>query len=74
MADHSVISTESDQATPALPTTALTRRSLLGGAGMAVGTVLAASPPVLAISPAAAQTANPAAQTTPRTRDRSTRR
>ena len=59
MADHSVISTESDQATPALPTTALTRRSLLGGAGMAVGTVLAASPPVLAISPAAAQAVNP---------------
>ena len=42
MADHSVISTEPDQATPALPTTALTRRSLLGGAGIAVGTVLAA--------------------------------
>ena len=59
MADHSVISTESDQATPALPTTALTRRSLLGGAGMAVGTLLAASPLVLAISPAAAQAVNP---------------
>ena len=59
MADHSVILTESDQVTPALPTTALTRRSLLGGAGMAVGTLLAASPPVLAISPAAAQAVNP---------------
>jgi hypothetical protein len=55
MADHSVISTEIDQAMPAPPTTALTRRSLLGGAGLAVGTVLAASPPVLGISPAAAQ-------------------
>src|SRR5215203_1699579 len=58
MADHSVISIESDQATPAVPTTALTRRSLLGGAGMAVGTVLAASPPVLTISPVAAQPAS----------------
>ena len=55
MADHSVISTEIDQAMPAPPTTAFTRRSLLGGAGLAVGTVLAASPPVLGISPAAAQ-------------------
>ena len=55
MADHSIISTEPDEATPALPTTALTRRSVLGGAGVAVSTVLAASPPVLAISPAAAQ-------------------
>ena len=71
MADYPTISTEPDQAMPALPATALTRRSLLGGAGMAIGTALAASPPVLAISPAAAQTA---AQTTPRTRDRSIRR
>ena len=55
MADHSVISTEIDQAMPAPPTTALSRRSLLGGAGLAVGTVLAASPPVLGVSPAAAQ-------------------
>jgi hypothetical protein len=37
----------------------LTRRRLLGAAGMAVGTLLAASPPVLAISPAAAQAVNP---------------
>jgi hypothetical protein len=64
MADYPTISTEPDQATPALPATAFTRRTLLGGAGIAVGAALAASPPVLAISPAAAQTANPAAQTT----------
>jgi hypothetical protein len=57
MADHSVLSTKSNQATPTLPTTAMTRRTLLGGA--AVGTALAASPPVF-VSPAAAQT--PAAQ------------
>jgi hypothetical protein len=62
MADYPTISTEPDQATPALPATAFTRRRLLGGAGIAVGAALAASPPVLAISPAAAQTA---AQTTP---------
>src|SRR3954471_21694914 len=65
MADYPTISTEPDQATPALPATGFTRRTLLGGAGIAVGAALAASPPVLAISPAAAQTANPATQTTP---------
>ena len=37
MADHPTISNESDLASPALPTTAITRRSLLGGAGIAVG-------------------------------------
>jgi hypothetical protein len=33
MAGHSTISTESDLASPTMPTTAVTRRSLLGGAG-----------------------------------------
>ena len=37
MADHPTISTESDLASPALPTIAVTRRSLLGGTGIAVG-------------------------------------
>src|SRR4051812_45307823 len=59
MADYPTISTEPDQAMPALPATAFTRRRLLGGAGIAVGVALAASPPVLAISPAAAQTTPP---------------
>ena len=56
MADHPTISTESDLASPALPTTAVTRRSLLGGAGIAVGAAVLASPPSMpAIAPAAAQ-------------------
>jgi hypothetical protein len=45
MANHLTISTESDLASPALPTTAVTRRSLLGGAGIAVGAAVLASPP-----------------------------
>src|SRR5215207_8811005 len=56
MADHPTISTESDQAAPILPTTAVTRRSLLGGAGVAVGAAVLASPPSMpGIAPAAAQ-------------------
>ena len=45
MAEYPTISTESDLASPALPTTAVTRRSLLGGAGIAVGAAVLASPP-----------------------------
>ncbi|MCA1549718.1 twin-arginine translocation signal domain-containing protein, partial [Bradyrhizobium sp. BRP19] len=45
MADHPTISTEYDLASPTLPTTAVTRRSLLGGAGIAVGAAVLASPP-----------------------------
>ena len=45
MADHPTISTESNLASPALPTTAVTRRSVLGGAGIAVGAAVLASPP-----------------------------
>jgi hypothetical protein len=37
MANHLTISTESDLASRTLPATAVTRRSLLGGAGVAVG-------------------------------------
>ena len=56
MADHPTISTESDLASPTLPTAAVTRRLLLGGAGIAVGTAMLASPPSMpGIAPAAAQ-------------------
>ena len=56
MADHPTISTESDLASPALPTTAITRRTLLGGTGIAVGAAVLASPPSMpGIAPAAAQ-------------------
>jgi hypothetical protein len=56
MADHPTISTESDLASSALPTTAVTRRSLLGGAGIAVGAAVLASPPGMpGVAPAAAQ-------------------
>src|SRR5262249_6747740 len=55
MADHRTISTESDLASPAVPTTAVTRRSLLGGAGIAVGAVLASPSSMPGIAPAAAQ-------------------
>ncbi|MEH2499288.1 hypothetical protein V1294_005767 [Bradyrhizobium sp. AZCC 1678] len=58
MADHHpTISTESDLASPALPATAVTRRSLLGGAGIAVGAAVLTSPPGMpGVAPAAAQT------------------
>ena len=62
MADHPTISTESDLASQAPPQTAVTRRSLLGGAGIAVGAAVLASPPSMpGIAPAAAQpvTADP---------------
>ena len=56
MADHPTISTESDLASRALPTTAITRRTLLGGTGIAVGAAVLASPPSMpGIAPAAAQ-------------------
>ena len=60
MADHLTISTESDLTSPALSTTtAVTRRSLLGGAGIAVGAAVLASPPSMpGIAPAAAQPAS----------------
>ena len=58
MADHSTVSTKSSPASPAQPSqTILTRRGLLGGAGVAVGAVLAPSPGIPAIAQAAAQTA-----------------
>ena len=57
MADHPIIPTESELASPALPSTSVTRRSLLGGAGIAVGAAVLASPPGMpGIAPAAAQT------------------
>ncbi|MDD1523109.1 twin-arginine translocation signal domain-containing protein, partial [Bradyrhizobium sp. WBAH30] len=57
MADHPTISTVYDLASPTLPTTAVTRRSLLGGAGIAVGAAVLASPPGMSgVAPAAAQT------------------
>jgi hypothetical protein len=55
MADHSTISTESRLASPG-PSTAITRRSLLGGTGVAVGAAVLASPPgVPGFAPALAQ-------------------
>src|SRR5215207_11297809 len=56
MADHPTISKNGpDQGLPALPSNPpLTRRTLLGGAGIAVGAVLA-SPGMPVIAPAAAQ-------------------
>src|SRR5215468_12602446 len=58
MADHPTVSTKSSPASPAQPShTILTRRGLLGGAGAAVGAVLAPSPAMHAIAPAKAQTA-----------------
>ena len=57
MADHPTFSTESHLASPTLPSTAVTRRSLLGGAGIAVGAAVLASPPGMpGVAPAAAQT------------------
>ena len=59
MANHPTISTESDLASRALPTTAITRRTLLGGTGIAVGAAVLASPPSMpGIAPAAAQPAS----------------
>jgi hypothetical protein len=59
MDDHPTISTESGSGSPALafhPT--LTRRRLLGGAGMAFGAVVTPLTGMPAITPAAAQTAS----------------
>ncbi|HEY9455146.1 MAG TPA: vanadium-dependent haloperoxidase [Bradyrhizobium sp.] len=59
MADHPTISTESDLASPALPTAVVTRRSLLGKAGIAVSAAVLASPPGMpGIATAAAQPAS----------------
>jgi hypothetical protein len=56
MANHLNVSTESDSSSKVLLTTAVTRRSLLGGAGIAVGAAVLASPPSMpGIAPAAAQ-------------------
>lgn len=56
MANHLTIATESDPASPALSTTTVTRRSLLGGAGIAAGAAVLASPPgMLGVVPAAAE-------------------
>ncbi|MBR0706100.1 MULTISPECIES: vanadium-dependent haloperoxidase [Bradyrhizobium] len=55
MADHSTVPTESCLASPG-PSTAITRRSLLGGTGIAVGAAVLASPPSLpGFAPALAQ-------------------
>ncbi|UVO27041.1 vanadium-dependent haloperoxidase [Bradyrhizobium arachidis] len=59
MADHPIIPTESDLASRGRPLTAVTRRSLLGGAGIAVGAAVLAPPPTMpGIAPAAAQPAS----------------
>jgi len=59
MADRSPISTELGPASPAVPSQpTLTRRGLLGGAGMAAGATLAPLPGMSTINPAAAQTAS----------------
>ncbi|WP_262269842.1 twin-arginine translocation signal domain-containing protein [Microvirga yunnanensis] len=56
MADHPIISTESNRASPALLPPAVTRRSLLGGAGITVGAAVLAPPLSMpGIAPAAAQ-------------------
>ncbi|MBR0916579.1 vanadium-dependent haloperoxidase [Bradyrhizobium sp. 521_C7_N1_3] len=58
MADHSTVSTESSLASPGL-STAITRRSLLGGTGIAVGAAVLASPPSMpGFAPALAQPVN----------------
>ena len=57
MANHPTIPTESDQTSRTLPITAVTRHSLLGGAGIAVGAAVLASPTSMpGVAPAAAQT------------------
>ncbi|WP_244469633.1 twin-arginine translocation signal domain-containing protein, partial [Bradyrhizobium japonicum] len=58
MVDHSTVSTESSLASPGL-STAITRRSLLGGTGIAVGAAVLASPPSMpGFAPALAQPVN----------------
>ena len=60
MADHPISFNEPGQGLPALPShPALTRRRLLGAAGIAAGVVLAPPLGMPAISPAAAQAVNP---------------
>ncbi|MHC2619933.1 hypothetical protein ACVIW2_001965 [Bradyrhizobium huanghuaihaiense] len=55
MADHSTVPTESCLASPG-SSTAITRRSLLGGTGIAVGAAVLASPPSMSgFAPALAQ-------------------
>jgi hypothetical protein len=55
MASHLTLSTDYDLRSPALPTPAVTRRSLLGGASIAAGAVLATPSILSGIVPAAAQ-------------------
>ncbi|TFV28639.1 twin-arginine translocation pathway signal protein [Bradyrhizobium frederickii] len=56
MVDHPTIPIESNLAPPALPTAPVTRRSLLGSAGIAAGAAMIASPPnMLGIAAAAAE-------------------
>jgi hypothetical protein len=56
MGDHPTISTESGPGSSAVPShPALTRRRLLGGAGIAVGAVIAPLPDMPGVGPAAAQ-------------------
>jgi len=56
MGDHPTISTESGPGSSAVPShPALTRRRLLGGAGIAVGGVIAPLPDMPGVGPAAAQ-------------------
>jgi hypothetical protein len=67
MGDHSTISTESGPGSSAVPShPALTRRRLLGGAGIAVGAVIAPLPDMLGVGPAAAQGVSAEAATTGR--------
>jgi hypothetical protein len=71
MADHPIIFNEPGQGLPALPShPVLTRRTLLGGAVIAVGAVLAPPLGMPAIAPAAAQ----AVSTNPRPLDAAFRR
>ncbi|WP_439392640.1 vanadium-dependent haloperoxidase [Bradyrhizobium sp. PMVTL-01] len=58
MVDHSTVPTESSLASQG-PSTAITRRSLLGGTGIAVGAAVLASPPSMSgFTPALAQPAS----------------
>jgi hypothetical protein len=71
MGDHPTISTEPGPGSPALPShPAVTRRRLIGGAGLAVGATLAPPLGMPAITPAAAQ----AVSTDPRPLDAAFRR
>jgi hypothetical protein len=66
MANHLTISTESDLASRTLPATAVTRRSLLGGAGVAVGAAVLASPPGIRNRPGSGAACEPGPATSRR--------